>query len=253
MIYANLDMISRRCLLENGRPIHYYLEYLLHASACVRELTKDTLKIINTVRVPVNDYFACDIPMDCVSKGILGVAIPAGAMLQPVSKNDSINPLRVNDSSGNFTTYSQIAEDQSGDAIYYGGVGWYWYWNVSDYGEPTGRYFGAGGGASQNGYKVVEERRQIQFTETFTSDEVVIMYISSGQSVDNASQVDFMAWGAIQAYIDWKRSPNAANEFSPEGRTYYNQRRLLRANLSDLTIADIKEVLRKNYKATIKN
>ena len=47
------------------------------------------------------------------------------------------------------------------------------------------------------------------------------------------------------------RSGNKQNQY--EGRTYYNEKRLLRANLSDLTIADILNTLRKAYTASIKN
>jgi hypothetical protein len=35
--------------------------------------------------------------------------------------------------------------------------------------------------------------------------------------------------------------------------SWYNQRRLLRANLNDMTTTDIKQILRKNYTASIKS
>lgn len=253
MQYANLDTIIRRTLLEKGLPIHYYPELLFHGAACVRELTKDTLQLVNTANLLLNDYNAADLPMDFVDE--VGVAIPVGNLLHPIAKNDSINPIRVHSpSTGAFTPYSDIVEaDGSSDNAYLGDNGWFWFWNVSDWGEPTGRGFGINGGAKQNGYKIVRERRQIQFTEVFSSDNAIISYISNGQSVDNASQIDYRAWAAIQAYIDWKRSPNASFKDSGEARTYYNEKRLLRANMNDLTVADLKQILRKNYYATIKN
>lgn len=250
MIWANLDMIVRRTLLEKGLPIHYYCELMFHVSAAVRELSKDTLKIVNTVKLPVNSYFAADLPDDFVDD--IGVGVAVGNMLQPVPKKDSITPLRQVNDEGQFIPYSET--QNSGEQTVFGfNGGWLWYWNVTDYGEPTGRIYGAGGGAKSNGYKILKERRQIQFTETFTADEAVLMYISSGQSVDNATQIDWLAFAAIQAYANWKRSPNADIKDSYEAATWYNERRLLRAALDDLTLTDIKQIIRDNYRATMKN
>lgn len=251
MNWGNLDMIVKRTLLERGLPIHYYPEFLFHASACLRDLTKDTLKIVNYARLPVNSYFAVDLPGDFVDD--VGVFVPAGAVLQAIPKNDAINPLRINDTDGNFTTYTQAASDDESADVYWGGVGWFWYWNISDYGEPTGRFFGVGGGAKMNGYRLLKERRQIQLTETFTSDEVVLAYVSNGQSADAATHVDWMAFSCIQAFIAWKSSPNRDMKDAPEARTYYNEKRLLRANLNDLTIVDIKNIIRREFRASPKN
>jgi len=249
MIFANLDMIVRRTLLEKGLPIHYYLEVMLHQSAAIRELSKDSLKIINTVTLPVNSYSAIDLPDDF--KDDVGVAIAVGNLLQPVPKKSSITPLRQVDDDGNYISYSTPQEH--GETTF-GFVGsWFWYWNISDYGEPTGKLYGAGGGAKQNGYAVFKERRQIQLSETFTSGDVVLMYVSSGQSVDNATQIDWDAFAAIQAYSNWKQSGNADLKDSPEARTWYNERRLLRANLNDLTLVDLKNIMREQYRASMKN
>jgi hypothetical protein len=124
---------------------------------------------------------------------------------------------------------------------------------MNEWGEPTGRYFGAGGGAKANGYQVFRERNQIQLTGTFTSPTAVLMYISDGQSADNATQIDTRAWSAINAFIAWKTSPNKNNRFSAEGSNFSNPRRLLRAKLNDLTVADIINIVRKNSVATAKN
>lgn len=251
MIWANLDSLVRRTLLEKSMPIHYYAEMLFHASAAVRELSFDTLQIINTARIALNDYYAAELPNDFVDD--LAVAIPAGNMLQKVAKNDNITPLRNKDSDGAFIPYGNTEEEDDGSEPIFGFTPSVWFWNFNDLGEPTGRNFGAGGGAVSNGYKVFKERRQIQMTETFSSDEIVLLYISDGQSSDNATQIDVQATAAIQAYINWKRSPNADSEFSPEGQAWYNQRRLLRARLNPLTPTDIKNTIRNHYRASIKN
>lgn len=250
MIFATLDSISRRYNLERGLPLHYYLESLLHASTCLREMSIDTLKVIRTVELPVNSYFAVDLPDDFVDD--VGLAIPVGGLLQPIPKREGLSPLRVHDNTGNFIAYDQTINVNEVDLFAFN-TNWLWYWNINDYGEPTGRYFGSPGAGRMNGWQVFKERRQIQLTNTFTSPTIVLMYISDGQSSDNATQVELMAIKAIQSYIDWQRSHNAAIKDSPEARTFYSEKRKVRARMDDLTVADIRQCVLKSYNATMKN
>lgn len=251
MIFNNLDSVCRRTLLERGLPVHYYLEELLHSSACVRELSFDTLQIINTVQLPVGNYNEIDLPGDYVDD--LGLSIPWGGRLIAVPKDDSLSPLRYHDDTGTYVPPVTDATNLSPQTTFGFAGGILWYWNINDYGEPTGRFFGAKGASDINGYKVVKERRQIQLSQTFTSDVAVLSYISDGQRADNASQIDVQATSTIQAYSNWKKSPNRDNENSPEGRGYYNQKRLLRARLNPLTKTDIIQILRRSYTASMKN
>jgi hypothetical protein len=252
MYFANLDMSVRRSLLEKGLPLHYYLQELLHQSACVRELSKDTLKLVNTVSLVVNSYGASSLPDDFVDE--VAVSFPVGQELSKIPKKDTLSPLRLVDDTGAFIPYTQQSSSSITASTFMGvPVGWGWYWNFNDFGEPTGRFFGAHGGVSY-GYQIFRERRQIQFTEDFIgSENVVLMYISNGQHADNATQLDWRAFRCIQTYSDWMGSPNASNKDAPEARTYYNEKRLLRANMNDLTIEDIKQTLRHSYTAAMKS
>jgi len=245
-------MIVKNKLLQGGKPIHWYVEYLVHAASCVRELTSHSLRIVNTVKLPLNSYHACDLPDDFVDDVSVGFAV--GQFIKPMVRRESINPIRLHDDTGAFQTYEARGEaPQQGSTFYGFSPGWNWMWNVNEYGEATGRYFGGGGGDQTNGYKVVRERRQIQFTETVQVDEIVLIYISDGQSADNFSQIDSRAFDAVAAYIDWKSSPNRLNHNSPEGRLYSNKVRLLRAATDSMSIPDIKNIFWESYKATLKN
>jgi len=251
MIFTTLDIITRRGLLENNLPIHYYSEFLIHGSSALRELTFDTLKVINTVKLPISTYGSCDLPDDFVED--VGVFFDDGGTLSPIAHNNGISPLRLHDTtSGAFVPPTGSDNTQQDSSLFFGSSGSLWFWNVNDFGEPTGRYFGANGGTNI-GYKVIKERRQIQLSSGFIDGAIVLQYISDGQSIDSATQIDTQAIATIRAYQEWKRSPNANNEFSPEGRGYYNQKRLLRARLNDLSLHDIKNIIRKNYTAAIKN
>lgn len=90
------------------------------------------------------------------------------------------------------------------------------------------------------------------FISQSETNNIILMYISNGQSIDNASQIDYAAFNTIRAYQEWKKSGNANNEYSPEGRYYNNQKRLLRARLNPLTATDIRNILHNAYTATLK-
>jgi len=254
MQFANLDSIVRRTLLEKGLPIHWYAEVLFHQASAIRELAKDTLQIINSANLPVGTYGEVDLPADFVDD--VEVAFPWGGILQPVPKHDNVNPIRVHS-----PDTGQFEPQPSGFVLegvtnFYGTYGLWgalnWFWNVSDWGEGTGRLFGAPGGV-QYGYSVIRQRRQIQMVGTgIAATNIILLYVSNGQSVDNATQIDWRAFSAIQAYSEWKRSPNANDDFSPEGRAFYNQKRLLRANMNELTPETIRNVFRNNFRASPK-
>ena len=202
MRLATLDEITRRGLIESGLPIHYYFEYLTHGATCLRELAFDTLKIVNTVSLPVSETGAVDLPDDFVDD--VAVCLPAGTTLQPLPHQNWINPMKFHSrTTGQFTNPGNnvaagVNSAGADDSFFWGSAGWLWYWNVNDFGEPTGRFFGASGG-TQRGYKVVKERRQIQMSYDYAGLSIVLQYISDGQSIDNATQIDTQAIQCIRA------------------------------------------------------
>jgi hypothetical protein len=252
MVVTNLDIICRRWLLERSLPIHFYSEALYHSATCLQLLTQDTLQVVNSANLPVDSVGNVMLPDDFDED--LSVCIPSGQALVALPKQDWITPLRIHDTtSGDFVKYNELQDDDAeGEVSYFGFTGgWSYYWNIDAYGGFLGRQFGSHGG-TYAGYKVFREQRRIQMTEGFANSNVVLLYISDGQSVDNASQIDTKATQCIKSYIDWQRSPNATNEKSPEGRTYYNQKRRLKTLLNPLTKADIVNIFHQGYTATIK-
>lgn len=251
MITITLDTITRRWLLENQLPIHYYMEGLLHSATCLRELNFEVLKIINAINLPVSDTGNIEIPNDFVDD--LAVTIPIGQSLRGLPKQNWITPLRLNDAStGEFVTYQSNSANTLANFCGFPLSGSSWFWNFNAFGEPTGGFYGAKGGTS-SGYSVFKPQRRIQLSESLIGTNVVLLYIGDGSSIDNATQIDPQAWKTIDTYIRWQRSPNRDNENSPEGRTFYNQRRHLVARLDDLDIPTILNIARNSYIATIKN
>jgi hypothetical protein len=252
MRLTTVDIIARRSLLELGLPIHYYCEFLFHLSSGIRELSFDTLNIVNTVNIAVNEYGAADLPDDYVDD--VGVFMEYGLALRQIPHQSNINPLRVhNGTTGLFEPHATPEQIQQSNGVgFIGSSSYMWFWNVNEWGERTGRYFGTPGG-TVSGYTIVKERRQIQFTGGFENTNAILQYISDGQSSDNATQITPKAIACLQAYANWKRSPNASIKDSAEARTFYNEKRLLRARENELLIIDIKNILRNSYMASPKN
>jgi len=248
MEFANLDMITRRWLLERGLPIHYYIDGLTHAASCLREISLRGLCVINSKSLPVDDNGYVDLPHDFQDD--VGVYLPFGQRLIGLPEQKNITPLRLRDTTGAFTPYSSVTSN-SADSLS-APVLFNYYWNVNDNGEPTGRFFGSGGGTN-SGYKVFKERRQIQMTENFAGGGIVLLYISNGQSSDAATQVDWYAFSAIQAYIDWQTSPYAIDKDSAPARKFYNELTGLGYGTYGMGVEDIKNIVRSAYSGFIKN
>lgn len=253
MTTISLDQISRRWLLEQGLPIHFYAEGLYQAATCLRELSFDALKIINFANLPVDSTGNIYTPEDFVDD--LAVTLPLGQSLASLPKQDWITPIRLHDSvTGEFVPYQGQGLNVDGSRTFWGFPGGWgtWSWNVNSFGESTGGYFGASGGTN-SGYQVFKAQRRIQLSEDLINTNVVLLYISDGQSADAATQIDPLAFATINAFIRWQRSNNRDNKDSPEGRLFYNERRRLIARLDPLTTEDVKNVLRQSYTAAIKN
>jgi len=251
MKFSNIDSIVKRGLLEQNLPMHYYMEYLVHTTTCIRELAMDTLKIINTVELPVNEYGAVDLPDDFIDE--VSVCMQAGTTLQKLPHQNWINPiLKIDPDTGQYIPQSVEVNKTGVDSdFFWGSAGWLWYWNVNDFGEPTGRFFGATGGTS-SGYSLLKERNQIQMSPDYSASSIILQYVSSG-AYDTASLIDIQAIQCIRAWQEWKYSRNSNNDYSPEAISFYNRKKQLRSRLSGLSLVDVKNSLRQGYTGTIKN
>lgn len=253
MRYQTLDGIVRSALLQRGYSLHWYLQALKAASDCLRELTFDTLKNVNTVKLPVSDTGVVTLPCDYVD--IVKLGLEVGQYVKPLVPKDGINRLQNTDSNGLPINYDNIPFSNSAltEGEYYR-INWAERFSAD--GEPLGRDYGFNAGWIQDGYKVIRERGEIQLDQQLITDFVYLEYISDGQSSDNATKVHPYAQSTIEKYIFWQfkehsraYSPGerqiARNEFSIE-------RRILRARLNGLTADQIKRIVNKSYTASIK-
>lgn len=209
----------------------------------------DTLQVTNTVILTLNSYSAADLPCDYVDDVAIG--IPVGQYVMPVTQRNTINNLPNIGTNGQPIPYGVADAGVAIDFPFFPG---YWmYQNVDDLGENTGRLYGMNTGLVNTSYKIIRGRGQIQFSEQFPSPTAILEYISDGQCVDNATKIDIRSQATIEAYSIWKNSRNKDNYQSPEAITFGREWRKLRARLSDVTLADVRQAMLKAYGQYPKN
>jgi len=251
---TTLDKIVRSVLLQKGLPLHYYMQFLKLSADCIRELSFDSARIVNTVELVVNQQdFSVPTPCDYVDWTKIG--IPIGQKIRPIYEVDSINRLQAKNPDGQTTTFTS-AQDNSQNNLLPGWPGYWLFQNIDDLGENTGRQFGISAANTTNGFKVILEGNRIQLTESFTEPTIILEYISDCQSVDNASMVDPYAQAVIEAYDDWKFKLHIRRSGLGEVATAFDlfkrELRRYRARKSDLTLLAIKQAIYSNYKQSPK-
>jgi hypothetical protein len=248
MTFTTLDIIVRGMLLKKKYPIHWYMEYLTYAASCLRELNIDTLKVVNIVQLCTDDNGSVDVPDDFADD--VALSLP-NSRLKTLPHQNNISPIR----NHNILTGAYQPSTNSANQLnlsYPVGFGVGVYYNTNDYFENTGRIFG-GVGKSQKGYTVIKEQRRIQMSNGFANTGVVLVYVSDGQSVDSASQIDIKAITTIEGYILWCESPNFGILGTIQANSFYRLKKNLKARLSDIeTTEDLLNVIRGTYKASLK-
>lgn len=252
MTTVTLDQITRNFIMKRGYTIHSWIQFMIYARDCLRTLSSDDLKVINTCKLPVDQTTnAATLPNDYLDYCQVGVQV--GQMVKPLVETDKINPLIARDSDFEPTSYGQLAVD-SNNQIFYGSLYPFYYnmtvWN--DYGEPTGRLFGLGAGVQDDVFSIFPQRNEIQLTERLATDHIILEYISDGTSSDAATKITPYAYETIDAYIMWQMKANtrtySAGEAEQARQLYINERQILRARMSPLTTEVMIRLLqRANY------
>jgi hypothetical protein len=244
MAHTSLDKICRSFLLGRGYTIHWYLQALLYARDCLRELTFDDLKVINykLLTPDANN----ELPLPCDFLDDIGVGIRVGQLIRPLVKDNQLNSLADYDPDGKQIPY--LRDGSLNNTTTSGSLsataGWA-YASFDDYGNYVGRQFGYRATYNDT-YKVIKERGVIKINEYVQSASYVLQYISDGTACNAATQVDPYAIKTIDSYLEWyfdeKGKCGGAGEFK-----FNKQRQILRSRKSDLTIDGIKRSIQQAY------
>ena len=256
-VSTSLDKIVRTALLKKGYPLHYYVQFLIYARECLKELTQDDLKVYNTKVIPVNDYVAVDLPSDYLDYVVVGVMTNQG--VRPLVEDRKLNVLNNFDDNYNIIKYSATNSIADSNNLYYGALSFTNWYTVrfNSFGEGLGRSFGAKGRYSDT-FVVARERNQIQLNESMDGlDYLYLQYVSDGQDSGSATTLDPYCELTVQSYILWQHKEAnrtySANDRGIAKQEYIQNRQILRARKSDLTLEVLKRIIQRNSIAAPKN
>lgn len=252
---SNIDTIVRATLLKKGYPLHFYVQAIVYAVDCLREMTFDDLKVINSIELPLTNYKAVKLPGDFADLILLGVS--NGQYLKPLTKTVNLNRLYNYNDRGVPQPY-QHTGDSAAVLADFGVPQLAFYINsYNNRGENIGGLYGYRTDGSPYVYEVFEERNEIQLDMDFGFSSVVLQYISDGRSSDAATSVDVYAEDCIDKYINWQFAENnrsiGMGERERKFQRYVRAREVFRGRKNDLDLDTIRNfIFRKNYSAALK-
>lgn len=265
MKYYSLNIIIKNVLLRRNYPLQYYLQFLVYGKDCLRQMSLDSLGVINTKLLDVvvsGGYNVATLPDDYVDWTKVGVRV--GQYVKPLLERDSINNLHNYDDTGAIIPYgdttdipSSVAQIDMGIGLNSGTFAWdtvTW----DSYGEFIGRYYGfRGSGSEIDTFKVIPERCQIQLNENLSVDKIVLEYVGDGLGCDSATQIPIYAVDTIESYIIWQMKEQNRNYQLGERKIAYDeyvrQYQIFLARKNPLTKEMIVRILNRNYTAVIKS
>lgn len=250
MTYYTIDQIVSGLLLKQGKPKHWYLQYLKYALDGLRELHFDTLGNISTQKLSVSSYKAVILPCDYVDWVRVGVQV--NDKVKPLAQDNGLNRLNNYDSTGEKVPYETADTTPNSNGWYYDFI-----LKRNSYNEFLGGIFNNRPDMAGYKFKVLKERNEIQFPLDFPYDEIILEYINDGITNDAATKVDPYATDALESYVMWQKALHDVNGNSGSimmrkdvfDRAY----RILRARKQGLSKDDIINSVRKGYSATYKN
>lgn len=237
--FTSLDVIVKSLLLKEGKPIHYYYQYLHYAVAALQELSVTTIGKVNSVELTVNTYKAVPLPCDYVDW--VKVGYKAGERIRPLINDRSLNHLY------NYENNQKVPHDISTDLDGRG---------IVDIQEPylsteDEMDFGVRTDRGDFRFCVMKERDEMQLSADYPYETVILQYIDGGTGSNAATEVEPLAQDTIEKYILWQkavhtRSTGEGERMAAEKR-YTDSLRLLRARTSDLTPEEVVHAVRSGY------
>lgn len=234
-----------------------------YALRAIRELGFDMLKIVRSLKMPVNtSLMTVDLPDDFVDLVKIGVVGGDGLVyVLGENKNINISQIYVEDGGGNPVEgedglYERV-DDTSRPGFGYSdlyGFETYLFRNFWD-NDSYGALYGVGGGQYVAEYRMNYDQNRIELGSAPGFSDVIIEYIADEARSANPS-VNLYAESAVRSYIYYKIIERKSNvpsvEKSRARAEYYNERRLANARLKSFNMTEALKTIRKNFKQTVK-
>jgi hypothetical protein len=241
-----IDSIIRRNLAKRKLPLHYYSPLLVIAKEGLDEMHFDSLQKVKIATLSLDpDLMTATLPVDFVEE--VAVGIETGDKVRPIGYNHRIN--KRDDGGVPFTQEHDVYTLGTGYVI--GGTLLENIYN--EYLGYKGRNFGRPVTFTDS-YTILRELGKIRIDNKSTEDSVQLTYLSLPEKVTNKSVIHPFAKKALDSYINWQWALyNSEKDQELRRRDFYNDYRILRGRLNEMTTTEIKRVVRNKFVLAIKN
>ncbi len=250
MVTISLDQITRNVLLRKGYSLHWYMQAILFAKDCLRQLVEDDLQVTNSKIIPVDQTTNCAvIPSDFLDYIVVGYR--NGQAIVPLVESNSLDDIDNYDSDWNSVRIGSenAAASNSNSNLYgYYGFGSWFVNHYNNWGENVGRFYG--GVAYYDTFKIIKKRNVIKINNALSLCNIALVYISNGMDSSTATQITPYAQETIESYIYYQFKLNnrtsSLGEIKMAEDDYIKNRIILRARMSDLDVPRLKRIVHRN-------
>lgn len=253
MTVINLDAIVKNILLKRGYPLHYYLQFLVFCKDGLREIAFDEpILALRYTLLPIDQTtFRVDLPNDY--QDYTRVSVRSGQYIVPLIESHALDILPNYDANFNITPYTQgqMIDTPFPNTTYYIGylAPYWWTVNWDAFGENLGRLHG-GIGPYPDTFRIDKANNQIALNQNYGVTDVLLEYISDGMDADSATHIDSYAQFAIESFALWQFKEHNRSYGESEAQVakqdYIQQRKILTARLSDVTLDGLKRIVQAN-------
>lgn len=253
MVFTSLDSIVKNILMKRGYSFHWYIDFLVYSKDGLREIGFDeSIQTIRRAILAVNqDTHTAEIPIDY--QDFVKVCARTDQYLRPLVEDNSLDTIPNYDANFEVQPYADGVQTQTSIEqnsffpSYNSGMWWTVNWNA--FGENLGRQFG-GVSTYIDTFKLDLANNQIKINERLACTEIVLEYIGDGMDADSATHINAYCQSAIEAYCMWQfffhNRTYSQSDSELAYQKYTQERKILRARLSDLTIDKLKRIIQRN-------
>tara|TARA_R100000388_G_C7228370_1_gene153118 strand:+ start:11 stop:835 length:825 start_codon:yes stop_codon:yes gene_type:complete len=233
----------------------------------VRDMGFDMLKVVRSIKLPVESNNTVTLPDDYVSWTKIGTVGDDG-IVYVMGENKNINMSQkyseINDKNYDTDGDGLLEREDSRSATSGGspladsgitdGMNSYLFRNYI-HGSDAGGLYGVGGGHYYGEFRINNDQNRVELKVKNDIKEIVMEYVADEARSSNP-RVHIFAEEALRAYIYYKlierKSSVPGGEKQRARAEYYNERRLANSRINSFTKEELLKTIRKNTKQSPK-
>lgn len=243
MKFMTLDECCRELFLEHGLATEHKLYRAIQLGiSCIRGLNMDVSGIPKVLILTPNKNQTVDLPDDYIDYVRIGLVDEKG-IVRDLGLNENLAlPRQTNDCGQLINTIGAPSQNTID-----GGFG-----NISpntyyaDHfrnGEPTGRFFGLGGGNNSNGYYKIDVQNNFILLERFVGNNLYLEYLAEPSIKDGSYQIHPFIVETVKLFIGYRMIDKGMKE------DYIIERRKSKARYANFNWQEMLSAMRLANKA----